>query len=123
MVAQLVEDFIHLERGEDGFDEHGGADGAVRQADFFLRADENIVPEARFEVALHLGQIEIGAAAARQQFLRVVVEVEAEIEEWSRTSALRPRAMALVQMPSARADEEHGGLVVELVLFAVAGSE
>ena len=66
VVAQLVEDLVHLERGEDGLDQHGGADGAARDAELVLRADEDVVPEARFEVALHLGQIEVGAGAARR---------------------------------------------------------
>ena len=37
VVAQLVEDLLHLERGRDGLDQHGGADRAVRDAQFGLR--------------------------------------------------------------------------------------
>jgi hypothetical protein len=33
VVAQFVQDFFHLEGGEDGLDQHGGLDGALRQAD------------------------------------------------------------------------------------------
>ena len=44
-------------------------------------SDEDVVPEPRLEVALHLGQIEVGAGAARQQLRGVVEEVEAEVEE------------------------------------------
>ena len=31
VVAQLVEDLVHLERGRDGLDQHGGADGALAE--------------------------------------------------------------------------------------------
>ena len=33
VIAQLIENFVHLEGGEDGFDENGGADGAARDAE------------------------------------------------------------------------------------------
>ena len=87
VVAQLVENLVHLEGGEDGFDEHGALDGAAWDAEFALGLDEDVVPEAGFEVRLHLGQIEVGAGAAGQELLRVVEDVEAEVEEASRTSA------------------------------------
>src|SRR3712207_8401884 len=32
VVAQLVEDLVHLERRQDGLDQHRGADGPVRDA-------------------------------------------------------------------------------------------
>ena len=37
MVAQFVQDLVHLERGENRLDQHGGADGALRNAEFILR--------------------------------------------------------------------------------------
>ena len=61
VLAQLVEDLVHLEGGGHGLDQHGGADGAARDAEVLLRAHEDVVPEARFEVALQLGQVEVGA--------------------------------------------------------------
>ena len=35
--AQFVEDLVHLERGQDGFDQHRGANGAARNAQLILR--------------------------------------------------------------------------------------
>ena len=81
MLAQFVQDLVHLERGEDGFDQDCRLDRPARHAQLLLRGDENVVPQPRFEVAFELGQIEVGAAAARDQFLRVVEEVQAEIED------------------------------------------
>src|SRR5215212_5083964 len=80
VIAQLPENLVHLERGEDRFDEHRRADGAVRNAELLLRADEDVVPEARLEVRLHLRQIKVRAGAARELFGRVVKKEEAEIE-------------------------------------------
>jgi hypothetical protein len=59
MVAQLVQDLVHFERAENGFDQHRGANGALRDAQRVLRENEHVVPQARFQMALHLGQIEI----------------------------------------------------------------
>ena len=63
MIAQLVENLVHLERRGDGFDQHGGANRALGYPDVFLREHEHVVPQARFLVALHLRQIEIRAGA------------------------------------------------------------
>ena len=69
MLAQLVEDLVHLERGEERLDEHGGLDRAVRQAERVLREGEDVVPEPRLEVALQLGQVEVRARCPRVEQL------------------------------------------------------
>ena len=61
MLAQLIEDLIHLKGGGQRFDEHGRLDGAERQSKRALRMNEDIVPQPRFQMAFHLGQVEIGA--------------------------------------------------------------
>ena len=83
--------------------------------------DEDVVPEARFEVALHLGQVEVGAGAAGEQLFRVVEEVEAEVEEGAGHGLAVDEHVALFEVPAAGADEEDGGLVVELVLLSGGG--
>ena len=80
MVAQLAQDLVHLERGEDRLDQHRRLDRAARDAELSARSSEHVVPQPRLEVALHLGQIEVRARAARHQRLRVVEEVQAEVE-------------------------------------------
>ena len=67
MLAQLVEDLVHLERGEDRLDQHGGLDRAARDAEVVLRHHEDVVPQARLEMALELRQVEVRARAAREQ--------------------------------------------------------
>ena len=81
MRPQLVQNLVHLERGHDGLDQHRGADGALGQAHEPLGLGEHLVPEPGLEMALELGQVEVGAAAPGQQLTGVVVEVEGEVEQ------------------------------------------
>ena len=81
MVAQLVEDLVHLERREDRLDQHRRADRAARQAERVLGEREDVVPEPRLEVALELRQVEVRAGAAVELLARVVEDDEAEVEE------------------------------------------
>src|SRR6185312_11649806 len=118
VLAQFVENLIHFERGENGFNQHRGANGPARDADLFLREEEHVVPEPRFEVALHLGQIEVGAGALRDQRLCVVEEIEAEIEERSGDLLAVDEEMAFGKMPATRTDQEHRLLFHELVALA-----
>ena len=92
-------------------------DGAVGNAEVFLRADEDVVPEAGFKMALQLGQVEVRAAAAREQLFGVVKEVEAEVEDGAGHGLAVDEDMLLDEMPTAGANEEDGDFVVELVLL------
>ena len=66
VLAQLVEDLVHLERGGDRLDQHGRADRAAGEARALLRRDEDVVPQPCLEVALELRQVEVGAGAPRR---------------------------------------------------------
>src|SRR5260370_25742066 len=70
--------------------------------------EKYVIPEAGFEVALELGQIEIRACAARQQFLRVVPEEEPEIKQRSRHRLPVDDDVLLRQMPAARPNKQDG---------------
>ena len=114
MLAQLVEDLVHLEGGEDRLDQHRRLDRAARACRALSCAcDEHVVPQPRLEMALHLRQVEIGAAAARQQLLGVVEEIQAEIEQRAGHRLRRRPDMLLRQVPAARAHQQDGGLGVE----------
>ena len=80
MLAQFVQDFVHLKRRENRFDQHRGADRPARNSDIVLREIKDVVPQARFLMALQLRQIKIGARSVREQVLGVVKEKQAEIE-------------------------------------------
>ncbi len=65
MFAQFVQDFFHLERREDRFEQHGRLDRALRNAEFVLRHHEDVVPQTRLEMVFHLRQVVERAEAAR----------------------------------------------------------
>src|SRR5688572_22308999 len=75
VIAQLVQDLLHLEGGEGRLDENRRADRPARHREGVLCEVEYIVPQPRLEMALHLRQIEIRAATAADQLLRIVEEV------------------------------------------------
>src|SRR5215212_6085694 len=81
MLAQLVKNLLHLERCRNRLDQNGGANRSLRNAKFILRELEGIIPNPRFQVALHLREVKIRTGAASEQLLRVVEKVETEIEE------------------------------------------
>ena len=106
MVAQLVDDLVHLKGGQDGLDEHGAADGAARHADVVLSQVEGVVPQAGLEVRLHLGQVEVRAGAALDQLGRVVEEVEAKVEQAAGYGLAVDGEVLLVEVPAAGAADE-----------------
>src|ERR1700733_432415 len=69
-------------------------------------------------MALHLRQIEIGASATLEELAGVVEKVEPEIYERTRQSLALLGEMAFVQMPTARAHDQHRGLAVQAVDLA-----
>src|SRR5262245_35943421 len=102
VLAQLVENLVHLERGQDGLDQHRGANGAARDAELLLRVNEHVVPQTRFQVALHLGQIEIRSAAALDELMRVVEKEETKIKKARGDDGAIHAHVALIEMPAAR---------------------
>ncbi len=114
-VAQLVEDLLHLERREDGLDQDGAADRAVRQVELLLGEGERIGPEARLEMRLELGEVEVRPAAALELLARVPRHVQAEVEERGRDRLAVDESVPLGQVPAARPDQERRDLLVEAV--------
>ena len=112
VIAQFVENLVHLECCRDRFDQNCRANRALRNAEFVLRQLEDVVPNARLQMALHFRQIKIWTASARDQLFRVVKEVEAEIEETAGNRLAVDEHMFLDQMPAARARHEDRDLLV-----------
>ena len=80
--------------------------------ELLLRQKEDVVPQAGFQMALHLRQIEVGPVPLRDQRLGVVEEEQAEIEERRRRWARhRPGQCFSVQVPAARAHHQDGRLL------------
>ena len=108
VVAQLVDDLVHLKGGEDRLDEDGAADGAARHADVVLAQVERVVPQTGLEVALHLGEVEVGAEAAALGLEGVVEEVETKVEEGGGHGLAVNGDVLLLQMPATGTDDEGG---------------
>ena len=115
VVAQLVEDFLHLECGGQRFDQHGRADRAVRNAEPLPREHEHIIPEPRFLVRLQLGQIEIGAGAVRDLRLRIMEKERPKSNSEAGDRLAIDGEMLFEEMPAARAHDQHGRLVGKLI--------
>ncbi len=83
-----------------------------------LRANEHVVPEASLEVALHLGQVEVGTRPASELLSRVVEEEEAEVEEAARDGLAVDGHVPLDEVPAAGPHEQDRDLVLQRVLLA-----
>ena len=86
------------------------------QAHASLGLDEHLVPQPGLEVALELGQVEVGAAAASEQLAGVVVEVEAEVEQARRHRAAVHQHVRLLEVPAARPHDQRGEPLAEPVV-------
>ena len=115
MVAQLVEDLVHLERRRQRLDQDGRLERSMRHAKLALRVGEDVVPEPGLEMALELGQVEGRRRALRHLGLGAVEDVKAEVEQRAGHRVAVDDHMALGQMPSARPHHQHGGLILERV--------
>ena len=128
VVAQLVEDLLHLEGGGEGLDEHGRADGAVRDPEPALRGREHLVPQPRLEMRFELGQVQVGAGAALDQLARVVEEVQTRVDQRGGGAdrapvGPHPSQMLLGQVPAAGPEHDRRGLLGQAVLLAVRTGE
>ena len=112
VVAQLVDDLVHLKGGEDGLDQDGAADGAAGHADVVLGEVEDVVPQAGLEVGLHLGEVEVRAEAAALGLKRVVEEVETKVEQGAGHGLAVDGDVLLLEVPAAGAHDEGGKLAV-----------
>ena len=80
MLAQFVEDLIHLKGRENRFDQHRGADGTLRDPERVLAEHKHVVPEPRFQVTLHFRQVEVRPRAGCKLVRRIVDAHGASIE-------------------------------------------
>jgi len=115
VLAQLVEYFVHLERGEHGFDQCRRLDGPLRHTQRILRHHENIVPQPGFEMAFHLRQVKVRPAVGGEQGLRVVEEIQREVEDRRGHGHAIDFDMALDEVPAARPHQQCRRRVVQLV--------
>jgi hypothetical protein len=111
VLAEGVEDLVHLERGEDGLDEHGRANRAAAESQLLFGEREHVVPEARLVMRLELRQVQVRAAAGVELRAPAVEGIEAEVEQ-ARTHR-RPvdQRVLLDEVPPARTHDERRRLL------------
>ena len=115
VLAQLVEDLLHLERGEDRLDQDGAANRPGRDADLLLCERERVGPEARLEMRLELREVEVRPAAPLELLAGVARHVQPEVEERGRDRLAVDERVALRQVPAAGPDQERRDLLVQPV--------
>ena len=125
MVAQLVEDLLHLEDRGVGLDEAGRADRALRDAQGVLRVDEHGVPQTGLEVRLHLGQVEVRAATLRDLLPTGGREVQREVDQRAGGDLAVDQEVLLLEVPAAGAHDDGRQLLVgaQRVRLALLGHE
>ena len=119
MLAERVDDLRHLERGGERLDQHRRADQAGREPEGLAGEDEDVVPQRRLGVVLHLRQVEVEPAIALREPLAAVERVEAEVHERAGDRLAVERQVLLGQVPAARAHEQRRRVVDQLVVTAV----
>ena len=100
MVPQFKENLFHLEGSRECLDENRGTDCVVGHADVGLGEHEDVVPETRFEVVFHFGEVEIGSESAFHELVSVVIEVYGKIEQRPRNRLVIDSNAGLIEMPS-----------------------
>ncbi len=105
VVAELVQDLLHLERRRDRLQEDRRPDRARRDAEVALRRSEDIVPQPGLEVVLQLREVEVRPGSLLEQCVHVVEEVQAEVEQPARRHAPVDGHVRLVEVPPPRPDE------------------
>ncbi len=123
MLTQLIEDFLHVECGQDGLHQDRGAHTTARNTQRILGVIEHVVPQPRLQVALKLGQIEVGPAAAREGFLGIVEKEQSEIEQGPGNRLAVDQHVLLGQVPAARTHKQRRDLVIERVVLALRGDK
>ena len=118
MLAQFVEDFVHLEGGGQGLDQHRRLERSAGNAERLLREAENVVPQPRLEMALQLRQVEGGRRALLDLRPGAMEDIEAEVEQRPRNLVAVDRHVALGEMPAARAHHQQRRIGFKRVALA-----
>lgn len=100
VVAELVNNLIHLKSSSDSFNQHSTTDGTPGNTNVVLSKVEDIVPQTGLEVRLHLGQVKVRTVPTGNQLLGVVEEVETEVEQRSGDGFAVNGEVLLIQVPA-----------------------
>ncbi|MNC10733.1 hypothetical protein D3C75_584000 [compost metagenome] len=118
MIAQCVQDLIHLEYRRQRFNQQRRFDGAARKGEMIFGKTEYFTPPGRFLPGLGFRQVEIGAASFCQQSIHVVEEVERKIKQAARDRLITPGHVFFRQVKTTDATNQHRWVWLQLVYFA-----
>ena len=90
-----------------------------REPERLAGEEEDVVPERRLEVVLHLRQVEVQAAVALGEPLAAVEGVEPEVHERAGDGLAVERDVLLGQVPAARPHQQRRRVVDQFVVAAV----
>ena len=76
-----------------------------RNPESLFGVDENLAPQPRLQMALHLGQVVVRPASPVDKTLRVIEEVDPEIEQSSHNRLVADQSVALVEVPPPRSHD------------------
>ena len=117
VVTQGVQNFVHLEDGRQRFNQQGRFNGTARQVKAVLCIAEHFAPPCRFLPGLRFWQIEIRAAAFRQQRFVVVEEIEGKVEQAARDRFATPGDVFFRQVQTTNATYQQSRIRFELINF------
>ena len=106
VLSQLEQNFLHLEGGGEGLDQHGSTDGSLGNTDVALGESKDVVPETSLLIVFHLGEVEIGTGSSLDELTSVVEEVEGEIKDGTGDGCVVDGDSRLVEVPSSRAEKK-----------------
>src|SRR5699024_3212475 len=118
VLAEFVEDLLHLERRTDRLDQHRRTDGATRHPQLVLRETEDVVPQPGLEVALELGKIKVRPGSPCDQLPCIVEEVQSEIDQAGRNRTTVDPNVLLHEMPTAWPRDDRRGIIAHGVALA-----
>ena len=108
VVAEFVDDLIHLKSSSDGLDQNGTTDGSAGNTNVVLGQVEDIVPQTSLQVRFHLGQVEVRTEPAGHQLPGVVVEVQTKVEQTTGDGLAIDGEVLLIEVPASSTGNQSG---------------
>ena len=108
VVAEFVDDLIHLKSSSDGLDQNGTTDGSAGDANVVLGQVEDIVPQTSLQVRFHLGQVEVRTEPAGHQLPGVVVEVQTKVKQTTGDGLAIDGEVLLIEVPASSTGNQSG---------------
>ncbi len=121
MLAQGMQNFMHLKHRRQGFDQHGRANAAARQAEVIFGEGKYIGPPFCLAVMFEFWQIVVDAGSAAQSLLVIEVEVERKINQRAGDDLAVDENLLVRKRQAAHPGDEQSGITFHLIVLAAIG--